>query len=334
MIITRTPFRVPIGGGGTDLPSFYKKHGGFIFGATINKYMYIILNRPPLDSLIRVKYFDSETVKELNELKHSRAREALRLMKVYNNIEVTSVADLSAGTGMGSSLSYLVGLLKALHTLNRKEINMQELAEEASYIEMEILKSSSGKQDQYLASFGGFVEMNIDTNGKVQVLKPKIEQDTIEELEYKISFYFTNKHHDSESILSDQHIKIINEQSVERAMLKIKEIGKEIKNEMEKGNLQNFGKLLHEHWQEKKSISSKMSDSELDSIYELAIKNGALGGKIMGSGGGGLFMFFSSGTEEKKQLKSVMLEKGLKEMNFKFDFEGSKVLMNLYQQPQ
>lgn len=332
MIITRTPFRIPLGGGGTDLPSFYKKHGGFIFGATIDKYIYLILNRPPLDNKIRVKYFNSETVDNINELKHERAREALRFMKVEDSIEITSIADLSAGTGMGSSLSYLVGLLKALHVLKREEINMKELAEEATHIEMEILKSASGKQDQYLAAIGGFVEMHIDTNGKVEVKKPNISLDVIKELEYNTSFYFTNKFHDSEDILKDQQQRVVSENSVERSMLKIMEIGKQIKSEMEQGSLKNFGHLLHEHWQEKKKISSKMSDSELDALYELAIRNGADGGKIMGSGGGGLFMFYTPNTEAKRKLNAVLTEKGLVELPYKFDFEGSKVLMNLYQQ--
>lgn len=334
MIITRTPFRVPLGGGGTDLPGFYKKHGGFILSATINKYMYISVNRPPLDKLIRVKYFHSETVNRLDELKHERAREALRFMGFGQGIEITSVADIPASTGMGSSLSYLVGLLKALHTLKHDEVGIKQLAEEASHIEMEILKSPAGKQDQYLAAFGGFVQLDIDKDGTVKVSRPKISQDTVEELEYKTSFFFTNQLHDSNEILKEQHEKIISDKTVEQAMLNIKEIGKEIKNNMEKGELSNFGKLLHSHWEEKKKISSKMSDSGLDAIYNLALQNGAEGGKIMGSGGGGLFMFFSNHNDDRKKLKAAMSARGLTEMKYRFDFEGSKVLLNLYQPPQ
>lgn len=334
MIITRTPFRVPFGGGGTDLPGFYKKHGGFIFSATIDKYMYIAINRPVMDNLIKVKYFHSESVNSLDELKHDRAREALRFMGITKNIELTSIADLPSGIGLGSSLSYLVGLLKALHAINRKEVNMQELAEEASHIEMEILKSPAGKQDQYLAAFGGFVEMNIGTDGAVTVKRPKISQDTIDELEQKVSFYFTNKFHDSHDILTHQHQRMINEKQAEQAMLNIKDIGMQIKTEMEKGDLSNFGKLLHKHWLEKKKISEKMSDSEIDAMYDLAVQNGAEGGKIMGSGGGGLFMFFTPNVESKKRLKAAMEDREFREMKYRFDFEGSKVLLNLYQQPQ
>jgi D-glycero-alpha-D-manno-heptose-7-phosphate kinase len=331
MIITRTPFRVPFGGGGTDLPGFYKKHGGFIFSATIDKYMYITVNHRVLDKLILIKYFNSETVNSLDEVKHDRAREALRFMGIKDGIEVTSIADIAAGTGMGSSLAYLVGLLKALHVLKRQEINMRQLAEEASHIEMEVLKSPAGLQDQYLAAFGGFVEMDIATDGKVTISRPKISQDTVEELEYKVSFYYTNKFHDSHAILSEQNKLAVTESQVERAMLNIKEIGKQIKTDMEKGDLANFGKLLHQHWEEKKKISTKMSDNELDAIYELALKNGAEGGKIMGSGGGGLFMFFSPQNSDKRKLKAAMEAKGLKQMNYNFDFEGAKVLLNIFQ---
>ena len=331
MIITRTPFRVPFGGGGTDLPGFYKKHGGFIFSATIDKYMYIAVNHRIMDRLIMIKYFNAETAMTLNEIKHDRAREALRHMGIENCIEITSTADLASGTGMGSSLSYLVGLLKGLHALKREEINMQELAEEATHIEMDILKSPAGLQDQYLAAFGGFVEMDISKDGKVTVKRPKISQDTVEELEYKVNFYFTNKFHDSHNMLSEQHNKIVTEAGAERAMLNIKEIGMQIKTEVEKGDLANFGKLLHQHWEEKKKISNKMSDTELDEIYELALKNGAAGGKIMGSGGGGLFMFFAPDAAAKKKLKTAMVGRGLKEMNYNFDFEGAKILLNIFQ---
>lgn len=315
------------------MPGFYKKHGGFIFSATIDKYMYIALNRPPLDKLIRVKYFHSETVKNLDELKHERAREALRFMGIDNSIEVSSIADIPASTGMGSSLAYIVGLLKALHALNRNEVSMKQLAEEATKIEMEILKSPAGMQDQYLAAFGGFVELHIGKDGKVEVKRPKISQDIVEELEYKTSFFFTHKFHDSNDILTEQNKNVISEHSVEKAMLNIKEIGLQIKSEMEAGNLNNFGRLLDEHWREKKKISTKMSDPDLDSTYDLAMANGAEGGKIMGSGGGGLFMFFTPESGGRKKLKAVLENKGLKEMPYRFDFEGSKVLLNLYQQP-
>ncbi|HYV33773.1 MAG TPA: galactokinase [Candidatus Limnocylindria bacterium] len=331
MIITRTPFRVPFGGGGTDLPGFYKKHGGFIFSATIDKYMYISLNRLVLDKLVKIRYSKSETVASVREIQHDLAREALTFMGIENSIEITSFADIPSGTGMGSSLCYLVGLLKALHTLNRKEVDMQQLAEEASHIEMEILKSPIGKQDQYMAAFGGFLEMHIDKDGKVEVKRPKISQDTIDELEYKVSLYFTNKFHDSNDILKHQQEQIASDKEVEKAMLNIKDIGIQIKSEMEKGNLANFGKLLDQHWQEKKKISHKMSDNELNGLYSLAMANGAEGGKIMGSGGGGLFMFFTPNNDGKKKLKATLEAKGLKEMKYNFDFEGAKVLLNVFQ---
>ncbi len=332
MIITRTPFRVPLGGGGTDLPGFYKKHGGFIFSATIDKYMYLTLNRPVLDSLIRIKYSDSETVASVNEIKHELAREALRITGVLDSVEVTSFADLPSGTGMGSSSSYLIGLLKALHVMQRTEMSAEALAEEACHIEMEILKSPVGKQDQYLAAFGGFVEMHIGKDGKVEVKRPKISLDTTEELRFKVGIFFTNKFHKTSEILSGQNREAaVAESQVEKALLRIKEIGLQIKSEMEKGDLSNFGKLLDEHWKVKKTMSNKISDPELDKIYELAKQHGAEGGKIMGSGGGGLFFFFCP--EGKKKIKNVLEQQGLREMPYDFESEGSKVLLNIYQQP-
>lgn len=330
MIITRTPFRMPLGGGGTDLPGFYKKHGGYIFSATIDKYMYVAVNRPFIDKLVRLKYSKSETVQHINDLEHELAREGLRFCGIEDSIEVTSFADISAGTGMGSSSSYLIGLLKALHTLNRTEVAMEQLAEEACHIEMNILKSPVGKQDQYLASIGGFVEMEIDTDGNVRVQRPVLARDTIEELEYNTCLFFTNKFHSTANILADQNKNAaVSESQVEKSLLAIKDIGKQIKSEFQKGNVQNFGKLLDEHWNVKKQMSSKISDPEIDRLYDLARAHGAEGGKIMGSGGGGLFLFYAP--KNKKNLKEVMKDQGLSELSYKFDFEGSKTLLNIYQ---
>ncbi|PJE60041.1 MAG: galactokinase [Candidatus Portnoybacteria bacterium CG10_big_fil_rev_8_21_14_0_10_44_7] len=330
MIITRTPFRMPVGGGGTDLPSFYKKHGGFIFSASINKYMYVAVNRPFVDKLIRVKYSDSETVKELSELKHELAREALRLKGVMDQIEISSFADIPAGTGMGSSSSYLIGLLKALQELRREAVSMQDLAEEACNIELDILKKPIGKQDQYLAAFGGFCVLEIGKDGKVEVRQARISADLIEELEYKCVLFYTHKQHDTNDILKDQSAQAaVSKSKVEKALLEIKDIGREILNDFEKGETTNYGKLMHRHWQVKKTMSNKISDSFLDEIYDLALKNGAEGGKIMGSGGGGLFLFFAP--HGHKELKKAMKNKGLTQLPFNFDFEGSKVLINLFQ---
>jgi D-glycero-alpha-D-manno-heptose-7-phosphate kinase len=321
---------MPIGGGGTDLPSFYKKHGGFIFSASIDKYMYVALNRPFVDKLIRVKYSVSETVKNLNELKHELAREALKFTGVNDQIEISSFADLPAGTGMGSSSSYLVGLLKGLNELNRKAVSIEELAEIACDIELNKLKKPIGKQDQYLAAMGGFAVLEIDREGNVNARQAKISSDLVEELEYKCILFYTHKQHDTNDILKDQSDQAaISQSSVEKALLEIKEIGREILSDFERGEAKNFGKLMHMHWQVKKTMSNKISDPQLDEIYAYALENGAEGGKIMGSGGGGLFLFYTPG--DRKHLRDVMRSKGLTEMPFNFDFEGSKILLNFYQ---
>lgn len=327
MIVTRTPFRIPLGGGGTDLPSYYSRYGGFIFSAAINKYMYICINRPAADDLIRIKYSRSETIDSIKEIKHELVRESLRYTGIENNIEIASMADVPAGTGLGSSGSYLVGLLKGLHELKRENVSTQELAEEACRIEIDILKKPVGKHDQYLAAFGGFTVMDIDKDGKVKVSRANLSRDTLEALENKLVLYFTGVSRDSSTILNEQSAQAkIKESEITRCLTRIKEIGIEIRDSLEKGNLRNFGELLDEHWQTKKRMSDKISNPKIDNLYELAKKNGVLGGKIMGAGGGGFFLFYCDG--DKKKLRQVMAKTGLKEMPFNFDSEGSKVLVN------
>jgi len=327
MIITRTPFRIPLGGGGTDLPDYYSRHGGFIFSAAINKYMYIAINKPIVDRLVRIKYSKTETVDSVDKVQHPLAREALRYFGIKDSIEIVSVADIPAGTGMGSSSSYLVGVLKGLRALKREHIPLSELAEEACKIELDILKKPIGKQDQYVATFGGFIVMDIDRDGKVKVSNANITQDTIDELENKLVLYFTGVSRDALSILGEQSSRAKEPKSeVTKSLTRIKEIGNEIKNKLEKGNLNGFGKLLDEHWMVKKKMSNKISDQRLDELYSLAKKNGATGGKIIGAGGGGFFLFYCEG--DKKNLRDVMHKHGLLEMKFAFDFEGSKVLID------
>jgi len=328
MIITRTPFRISLGGGGTDLPSYYSKYGGFIFSATLNKYMYVCINRPAADNLIRIKYSKSETVKTIEEIKHELVRESLRHTGIKNNIEIASLADVPAGTGLGSSGAYLVGLLKGLHELKRENLSTQELAEEACKIEIDILRKPVGKHDQYLAAFGGFTIMDIERDGEVKVSKANLSRDIIEALENKLVMYFTGVSRQASVILERQSSQAkIDESQVTKSLTRIKEIGIEIKNSLERGNLRNFGRLMDEHWQTKKKMSNKISNSRINTLYELAKENDVLGGKIMGAGGGGFFLFYCDG--DKKRLREVMTKKGLKEMPFKFELEGSKVLVNL-----
>ena len=328
MIITRTPFRVPLGGGGTDLPSYYSKYGGFIFSAAIDKYMFISINQPVVDDLIRIKYSKSETVASVDEVQHEIVREALRYLGLKKAIEVVSMADVPAGTGLGSSGAYTVGLLNGLHTLKRDSLTLQDLAEEACRIEIDILKKPIGKHDQYLAAFGGLTCLEIEKDGKVSVCSGNISHNTMDELEKNILLFFTGISRDANDILSSQSKATENEDNqVVDTLHRIKEIGYQIKEALEDGNLAKFGYLLDKHWKTKKNLSGKVSDSRTDKLYEKAKENGAIGGKIMGAGGGGFFMFYCE--EHRNRLRKAMTEEGLREMRFRFDFEGSKVLVNL-----
>lgn len=329
MIITRTPFRVPLGGGGTDLPSYYSKYGGFIFSAAIDKYMFISINQPIVDDLIRVKYSKSETITSVDEVQHDIVREALKLLGFKNGVEIVSMADIPAGTGMGSSGSYTVGLLNGLHTLKRDSLKLQDLAEEACKIEIDILGKPIGKHDQYIAAFGGLTCFEIKKDGIVKVCNTQISHATIDELEKNILLFYTGISRDANEILSSQSKATEKDDMlVVDSLHKIKEIGYQIREAFEEGNLAKFGYLLDKHWQTKKNLSGKVAHARIEKLYEKAKESGALGGKIMGAGGGGFFMFYCE--EHRNRLRKAMAGEGLREMRFRFDFEGSKVLINFF----
>ncbi len=327
MIITRTPFRFTLGGGGTDLPSYYSKYGGFIFAAAINKYMFININRPIVDDLVRVKYTKSEIVNHREELQHDIAKEAMRMMGIENAIEIISMADVPAGTGLGSSSCYAVGLLNALHTMKREYITLQDLAEEACDLEINRLGKPIGKQDQYMAAFGGLTVLDIDKDGMVRVRKANVSDATIDDLNRNLLIFYTGTSRSAEDILSEQSKGAKEEKrNVVESMHYIKELGYKILDAVESGNITNVGLMFDQHWQHKKRISKKMSNPRFDEIYEIAKENGALGGKILGAGGGGFFLFY---VEEKHgRFREKMKELGLREMRYRFDFKGTKVLVN------
>jgi len=328
MIITRTPFRITFGGGGTDLPSFYKKYGGFIFSAAIDKYMFINVNRPIVDDLVRVKYSISETTESIHEIKHELARECCKTMGIEKAIEIISMADIPAGTGLGSSSSYTVGLLNALHTMKRNYISLKELAEEACRIEIDIIGKPIGKQDQYIAAFGGLTVLEIDKNGEVEVRGAIMNPAVIEELENNILIFYEGSSRSTVEILEEQSKKVEKKEGdAINSMLLIKDIGYKILHAFEEGKLREFGELMHEHWLAKKKISEKITSPRIDSLYDIARENGAVGGKIMGAGGGGFFMFYCE-NNDKCKLRKVMEENGLRELKYHFDFDGSKVLAN------
>jgi D-glycero-alpha-D-manno-heptose-7-phosphate kinase len=328
MIITRTPFRLTLGGGGTDLPSFYRDHGGFILAAAIDKYMFLNVNAPIVADKIRVRYTGSEMVDHVDQVEHTLAREALRHFGVTSGIEIVSIADIPAGTGLGSSSSYLVGLLNALHTLLQDQATPQKLAEEACRIELEVLKKPIGKQDQYMAAFGGLTVLDIDSGGKVCVTRLDLDVDLVESLEHNILMFYTHEMRDATAILKKQDDATrTKNRTVVKSLIEIKDIGIEICEAISKGNLRRFGELLDLHWQSKKRLSEGISSPQIDAWYELAKQNGAIGGKISGAGGGGFLMLYCE--ENKARLREVMRVAGLRELKFRFDFEGSKVVFDV-----
>lgn len=328
MIITRTPFRLTLGGGGTDLPSFYREHGGFILAVGLDKYMYLNVNTPIVDDKIRVKYAQSELVDHVDELQHTLAREALRYFELSRGIEIVSVADIPAGTGLGSSSSYLVGLLNAMHALTQNPVCPERLAEEACEIELNILKKPIGKQDQYMAAFGGLTTLDIERDGSVQVTRLNLDVEVLEALEHNLLMFYTHESRDATAILSKQDSAAQrNDRVVLSSLKEIKDIGIEACSAIEAGNLRRFGELLDVHWQSKKRLSEQVSNPQIDAWYELAKSNGAIGGKISGAGGGGFLTLYCE--ENKGQLRAAMRVAGLRELNFRFDFEGSKVIFDV-----
>jgi len=330
MIVVRAPFRLPLSGGGTDLSSYYHKYEGFLITAAINKYMYININEPALVDKIKINYTKAEIVDldQIDSIKHEIVRETLKYLKINRPIEISSMADLSAGTGMGSSSAYTVALLKGLNQMLRRFISIQELAEEACKIEIELIGKPIGKQDQYATAFGGIVQLKIDRLGKVTVTPLELDHEIIIELENRLLMFSTDIQRDANIILAEQsHKAHVDEETAISAMHHIKDIGYSVKDALIKGDIDRLGELLHEHWLTKKKISSKMSSSSINDWYELGIKNGAIGGKIMGAGGGGLLLFCVK-NGNRKHLRKTMESAGMKYMDFRFDFEGCKTLVN------
>ena len=328
MILARAPFRISLGGGGTDLPSYYSQYGGFILSATINKYLFIYVNRPAADEFIRVKYSRYERVASADEVQHDLVRPALKCLNINGSLEIVSMADVPAGTGLGSSGTYLVALLTALYELEHKKVPTQALAEEACHIEMNLAGHPVGKHDHYLAAFGGITCLDIEPDGRVRVSPLDVSITTVEDLRNSLLLFYTGIMRNSSDVLEDQKQDTQQDNPVVVDSLhRTKELGYRIKEALEQGDLERFGRMLDEHWQNKKRRSTKISDPNIDQWYEIARQNGALGGKIMGAGGGGFFMFYCPNSH-KAGLRRALSKAGLREMPYEFDFEGAKVLVN------
>jgi D-glycero-alpha-D-manno-heptose-7-phosphate kinase len=331
VILTRTPFRVTLGGGGTDLPSFYEKHGGYVLAAAIDKYMYVGLNVPVADRLVRLHYTQSETVERSADLRHELAREALLRHGVHDQVEIASLADLPAGTGLGSSSCYLVGLLGAIRTYLEKPATAEILAEEACEIELDVLHKPIGKQDQYMAAYGGLTELRIARDGKVAVERLQLPAHAIAEFVSRTHLYYTNVRRDAIDILADQNRAMRSSgqaSHVESGLVEIKRIGERIGAAFRCADFDRFGELMHEHWLAKRSLSKKITVDAMEDLYELLRRDyGVTGGKVAGAGGGGFIMLYTPG--DGKALTEFMSGRGFTRLGWSVDFGGSCVVSNL-----
>lgn len=324
MIITRSPLRITLGGGGTDLPSYYTQHGGFLISAAIDKYVYITLHKTFVDYLI-IKYSKMEKVTDLAAIEHPIIREAFKLQGVTPGyLEMTSMADIPAGTGLGSSGSFTTALLKALCTDNKDILHPRELAEQACHIEIDLLGEPIGKQDQYIAAFGGITCFNFQPDHTVEAWPLPISPETRFNLEDNLLLFFTGYSRSAGAILKEQDVKSKKSDKDMVANLHfVKELGLESKAALESADLHRFAELMNVHWDYKKKRSANMSNSPINDWYELGRQNGAMGGKLVGAGGGGFLMFYS---EDHVRLRQAMRQAGLVEVRFRFDFEGTKVV--------
>jgi D-glycero-alpha-D-manno-heptose-7-phosphate kinase len=326
MIIARSPLRVTLGGGGTDLPSYYEKFGGFLIAAAIDKYVYITVHDTFVSDLI-VKYSELERVPDAAQLKHPIFREAFALAGMDGrSLELTSMADIPAGTGLGSSGSFTTALLKALHAHKKNLVHPAELAAQACEIELDRLKEPIGKQDQYIAAYGGITCFKFLENGKVEAWPLKLSRETRDELEDNLLLFFTGYSRSASAILKEQDQK---SKSDDSSMIKnlhfVKDLGLQSQRALESGRLGEFAWLMDVHWQRKKQRSGGMSNPKINEWYDLAMASGALGGKLIGAGGGGFLMFYA---EDKTKLRQALTRAGLAEVRFRFDFEGTKLVIS------
>jgi D-glycero-alpha-D-manno-heptose-7-phosphate kinase len=326
MIIARSPLRISLGGGGTDLPSYYRKHSGFLIAAAINKYVYITIHETFVNDLI-IKYSKLERVPNAESIEHPIFREAIKLLRIeQTNIEIASMADIPAGTGLGSSGSFTTALLKALHTYRKSLIQPAALAEQASHIEIDILNEPVGKQDQYIAAYGGLTTFQFLPNDQVEVRPLKVNTETLYNLEDNLLLFFTGYSRSASSILKDQDERSKSrDQSMIENLHFIKDLGWQSKEALEAGDLRKFAELMNVHWEWKRQRSEGMTNPDVDGWHKLAMENGAMAGKLIGAGGGGFMMFY---TEDKTRLRHAMNQVGLKEVRFRFDFEGTKTVIS------
>lgn len=323
--MTRTPLRISIGGGGSDLPSYYREHGGFVISAAINKYVYISVNRSFFPQYL-LKYSDTELVEDRRQVRHPLLREALAVKQMDLPVEIVSVADVPAGTGLGSSGSFTVGLLHALSAYRRESVTAERLAQDAVDLEMIRLGEPVGKQDQYIAAYGGVLCQEYHPDDRVELKCLAIQESALQNLKESLMLFFLGRTRCASQLLEDQKSRC---EAGDRVMTEslhfAKSLGREIQSVLERGDIDAYGPLLHQHWLRKRNRSTGMTNQAIDGIYDAAIGSGAAtGGKVVGAGGSG-FMLFQ--TKDRKRLRETMQPAGLPEMDFDFDFDGSVVLL-------
>jgi D-glycero-alpha-D-manno-heptose-7-phosphate kinase len=327
MILSRAPLRFSLGGGGTDLLSYSSVHGGFLVAAAIDKYVFVSANRRFYPT-IRLAYSKTEIVESVDEIEHSIFREALRLLRIEQGIELASTADLPANSGLGSSSTFTVALLNALHTYKHEYVSGEQLADEACRIEIDLLGRPIGKQDQYIAAYGGITAFTFHPDGRVEVEPLDVAEQVVAELEMNLVIAYTGVERDAATVLTQQRAAIKEDAGGAVArMHRIKELGYETKQILLGGNLDSYGELLHEHWMSKRLVSKNMSDSDLDAHYDAARAAGAIGGKLMGAGGGGFFMFYVRPSDRRRLLDELKRRK-LRPLRFRFDLGGARIMAN------
>lgn len=333
MLIVKAPLRISIGGGGTDLPSYYEHFESEFISAAINKYIYVTIHPIFRDELI-IKYSELERVFDLKDIKHPIVREALKMTGPETALEISSFADIPSGTGLGSSGTFTVALLKALYTHNRINHTNASVAEDACRIEIEKLGAPIGKQDQYISAVGGLTKFHIDKKGVVTHKPVKMDQHHLHELEDHLMLFFTGYSRNANDLLKEQNDKTkaaapAGSSKPSNDMIEnlhfVKDLGKQIETALEKGQIDDFGKLMNVHWEHKKKRSKNMSSGRVDEWYDIALKNGAIGGKLIGAGGGGFLMFLA---HDKRRLRNALREAGMQEVKFGFDNLGAQVVLN------
>jgi D-glycero-alpha-D-manno-heptose-7-phosphate kinase len=327
MIVSRAPVRFSLGGGGTDLPSYSRQHGGFVVAAAVDKFVFVCINRR-FQNNVRLAYTESELVDSVDQIRHRIFRAALQATGLVKSLELHSLADVPANTGLGSSSSFTVALLNGLHVYKREFVPAEQLAREACHLEIDVLKEPIGKQDQFIAAHGGISAMTFHTDGSVDIERLPLGEAVIDELESNLVIYFSGVERSASTVLTEQAKTILeNKDAAVQRMDRIKALGYETKRVLLGGDIDQYGEMLHEHWTNKRKLAPNMADSTIDEHYEAARKAGAIGGKLMGAGGGGFFMFYAR-AGERRAIHDALSARGLRRMRFRFDFDGARIVAN------